>query len=79
MVTHMRRIVKVTRRGQTAIPINIRKKLNIKEGDYLLVETDGNRIIFTPILNLEQLSGFLADKADVEAVKKEIEELRREY
>ena len=79
MVTHMRNIVKVTRRGQTTIPTNIRKKLNIKEGDYLLVETDGNRIIFTPILNLEQLSGFLADKADVEAVKKEIEELRREY
>ncbi|RLI63087.1 MAG: AbrB/MazE/SpoVT family DNA-binding domain-containing protein [Candidatus Asgardarchaeum californiense] len=75
----MRNIVKVTRRGQTTIPTNIRKKLNIKEGDYLLVETDGNRIIFTPILNLEQLSGFLADKADVEAVKKEIEELRREY
>ncbi|MGQ4915139.1 MAG: AbrB/MazE/SpoVT family DNA-binding domain-containing protein [Candidatus Asgardarchaeia archaeon] len=75
----MRNIVKVTRRGQTTIPTNIRKKLNIKEGDYLLVETDGNRIIFTPIINLEQLSGFLADKADVEAVKKEIEELRREY
>jgi len=75
----MRNIVKVTRRGQTTIPTNIRKKLNIKEGDYLLVETDGNRIIFTPIFNLEQLSGFLADKADVEAVKKEIEELRREY
>jgi len=75
----MRNIVKVTRRGQTTIPTNIRKKLNIKVGDHLLVETDGNRIIFTPILNLEQLSGFLADKADVEAVKKEIEELRREY
>jgi len=72
-------IVKVTRKGQTTIPKNYREKLNIKEGDELLVETKGNMIIFIPIPNLDALAGADAEYGDVEEVKAEVEKIREEY
>ena len=39
-------IAKVMSKGQVTIPIGIRKKLNIKEGDKVVfIERDGNMII----------------------------------
>ena len=75
----MANIVKVNMRGQTTIPKNIRKELNIKEGDYLLVETDGKKIIFMPLKRVEDLAGIFADVADVAEIKKQIESMRGEY
>ncbi|MDH2900078.1 MAG: AbrB/MazE/SpoVT family DNA-binding domain-containing protein [archaeon] len=49
--------VLVTRRGQTTIPIEIRKKLGIKEGTRLSVESIGEKIIFTKRLSLDELDG----------------------
>ena len=72
-------LVKVTRRGQTTIPKKYREKLNIKEGDELLVEIKGNMIIFTPIPKLDTLAGADAEYDDVEEVKAEVEKVREEY
>jgi AbrB family looped-hinge helix DNA binding protein len=36
----------VTRKGQVTIPIDIRRKLGIKEGDKLAVEEHGDEIVF---------------------------------
>lgn len=72
-------VVKVTRRGQTTIPKDFRKKLNIKEGDELLVEMKGSMIIFTPIPKLDKLVGVDAKYGDVEEVKVELEKIREEY
>lgn len=49
--------VVVTRRGQTTIPAPIRKKLGIKEGARLKVETDGEKVIFAKIPSLFDLAG----------------------
>lgn len=39
-------IAKVMSKGQVTIPISIRKKLNLKEGDKVIfIERDGNMII----------------------------------
>lgn len=39
-------LAKVMSKGQVTIPINIRKKLNLKEGDKIIfIEKDGNMII----------------------------------
>lgn len=39
-------LAKVMSKGQVTIPINIRKKLNLKEGDKIVfIEKDGNMII----------------------------------
>src|SRR5690606_38513295 len=36
---------KMTRKGQVTIPAEIRKRLNLEEGDVLLVHEDGGRVV----------------------------------
>jgi len=38
-------VAKITSRGQVTIPIDIRKKLGVKEGDKVVFIEDGNRIV----------------------------------
>ena len=38
-------VAKITSRGQITIPIDIRKKLGVKEGDKVIFIEDGSRII----------------------------------
>ncbi len=76
----MTSVVKVTRKGQTTIPIDVRQKLVIKEGDKLLVEaTEQGQIIFTPIRKLEDCAGIYSKYAKPEEMKKHIDKLREEY
>jgi AbrB family looped-hinge helix DNA binding protein len=76
----MQNIVKVTRRGQTTIPVKFRKKLGIKEGDKLFVEaTEEGVLLFRPIRKLEDMAGIDAEYGTPEEIKKEIEKLREEY
>lgn len=39
-------VAKITSKGQITIPIDIRKKLNLKDGDKVIFIEDGDRIIF---------------------------------
>jgi len=75
----MENIVKVTRRGQTTIPAELRNKLGIKEGDELMVEATEKGILFKPIRKLEDCAGIYAKYGKVEEIKKEIDRLREEY
>lgn len=75
----MRTIVKVTRRGQTTIPVEFREKIGIKEGDELVVESTEDGLLFKVIPRLEDLAGVYAEFGDVEEIKREIEKLREEY
>ncbi|MGA2385208.1 MAG: AbrB/MazE/SpoVT family DNA-binding domain-containing protein [Candidatus Bathyarchaeia archaeon] len=72
-------IVKVTRRGQTTIPLEIRQKCGIKEGDRLLVELTDKGVLFKPIPKLLDMAGFMAGHGTPEEIKKEIDKLREEY
>ena len=75
----MQNIVKVTRRGQTTIPAELREKLGIKEGDELMVEATSKGLLFRPIRKLEDCAGIYAKYGKVEEIKKEIDKLREEY
>ena len=75
----MTSIVKVTRRGQTTIPVEIREKFEIKEGDELIVEATEKGILFKPIPKLEDMAGIDAEFGTPEELKKEIDKLREEY
>jgi AbrB family looped-hinge helix DNA binding protein len=75
----MQSVVKVTRRGQTTIPVEFRQKLGIKEGDQLMVEATEKGILFRPIPRLEDMAGIDAKYGKVEEIKKEIDKLREEY
>jgi AbrB family looped-hinge helix DNA binding protein len=69
-----KRVVKVTRRGQTTIPAEFRKRHGIKEGSRLLVEDRGGALIVRPIPSLEDQGGSLAGKA---TLKEALETLRK--
>ena len=75
----MRSVVKITRRGQTTIPLEIRKKLGIAEGDWLAVEATEKGILLKVIPRLEELAGVDAKYGEAEEVKREIERMREEY
>lgn len=75
----MENVVKVTRRGQTTIPIEFRQKFGIKEGDQLMVEATEKGLLFRPIPRLEDMAGVDAKYGKVEEIKKHIDKLREEY
>lgn len=75
----MRFIVKVSRKGQMVIPIEIRRKFNIKDKVVIKVDEGGIKII--PLIPLEDLFGVDGDiMKDVakEIVKERLEEIKRE-
>ena len=53
----MKNEVVVTRRGQTTIPAEIRKKLRIEEGTRLEVESVGGKVVFTKAPSIIDLDG----------------------
>jgi len=75
----MRSIVKVTRRGQTTIPLEFRERYGIREGDELMVEATEEGLLIKVIPKLEELAGIDAKFGKPEEIKKEIEKLREEY
>lgn len=75
----MQNLVKVTRRGQTTIPVELRRKYGIKEGDELLVENTEQGILFKPIRRLDECAGIYSKYGNVEQIKKEIDKTREEY
>lgn len=52
--------VKVTSRNQITLPKAVREKLNVKPGDYLLVDLRDKRIVLTPEAgnHAQRLRGF---------------------
>jgi len=42
----MMEVAKITSKGQITIPIDIRKKLNLKDGDKVIFIEDGDKIVF---------------------------------
>ena len=73
-----RKIVRVTRRGQTTIPIEFRKRHGIDEGSRLVVEDRGDAIVFRPVARLEDLGGFLSKTTTVERMLKVLGESRED-
>lgn len=73
-------VVKVTRKGQTTIPVEVRQQLLIKEGDRLLVEaTEHGQVLLTPIKKLEDCAGIYSKYAKPEEMKRRIDTLREDY
>ena len=73
-----RKIVKVTRRGQTTIPIEFRKRHRIEEGSRLVVEDRGDSIVFRPVARLEDLGGSLSKTTTLGRMLKILDESRED-
>jgi len=72
----MKREVMVTRRGQTTIPTEVRRKLGIEEGSRLLVEVEGQKVVFTKVPSLFDLAG--TSKLSREEAFRRLDEMREE-
>ncbi|MGD9678695.1 MAG: AbrB/MazE/SpoVT family DNA-binding domain-containing protein [Vulcanibacillus sp.] len=79
-------LAKVMSKGQVTIPINIRKKLNLKEGDKLVfIEKDGNIIVVnSAMLALQKIQASFEGEAERLGLETEedvvnlVKEIRRE-
>ena len=68
--------VLVTRRGQTTIPLEVRRKLGIEEGARLRVDVEGHRVVLTKVPSLFDLSG--TSPLSREEANKQLDEMREE-
>ena len=68
----------VKKKGQTTIPVRIRKKLKIEEGTRLEVVITDDGILLKPKKSIWDMIGAYSQFGTPEEVKKEIEELRNE-
>ena len=79
-------LAKVTSKGQVTIPINIRKKLNLKEGDKVIfMEQDGNIIVMnSAMVALQKIQKSFEGEAERLGLKTEddvvdlVNEIRKE-
>jgi AbrB family looped-hinge helix DNA binding protein len=72
----MAKEVVVTRRGQTTIPMEIRRKLGIKEGSRLRADAEGDRVILTKVPSVFDLAG--TSKLSKEEAFKLLDKMRAE-
>jgi AbrB family looped-hinge helix DNA binding protein len=70
--------VVVTRKGQTTVPVRLRKKYGIYEGTRLKVEDTGKGILLTKAMNTLELIGSGSKYASVKEMKKLLDEMRAE-
>jgi len=57
--------VRVTRNYQVTIPSEVREELDIKEGDYVLIEAHGkDQAILKKVIPIESLAGAWDDEMD---------------
>ncbi len=70
--------VVVTRKGQTTVPVRLRRKYGISEGTRLEVEDTGKGILLRKAESTLELIGSGAKSASVDEMKKLLDEMRAE-
>lgn len=68
----------VKKKGQTIIPVRIRKQLNIEEGTRLEVVITNEGLLLKPKKSFWDMLGAYSDFGTPEEVKKELDALRHE-
>lgn len=69
-------VVTVTRKGQTTIPSQIRKRLGIREGTKLLVREEGGRVVFIRLPDLLDLAGVDSKHGKIGEVMEDLDRSR---
>jgi AbrB family looped-hinge helix DNA binding protein len=70
--------VSVTRKGQITIPVKLRRKFGIEEGSRVEVLEEGGVIVIRKALSIFDLAGSGAGKADVNVLKRMLDQMREE-
>lgn len=79
-------LARLSSKGQITVPIEIRKRLNLKEGDKVLFFEDGGKIVLAnaSIVALKEFQASMKDEAERKDFKTEkdvndyVEEIRKE-
>jgi len=71
--------VTVTSKGQVTIPSELRRELEIGEGEKLIVVREGKAIKMIPVPRLSRLAGVDREVFRDRRPSKEVEEARREW
>lgn len=70
--------VVVTRKGQTTIPVDLRRKYRIEQGSRLEVLDTGEGVLLKPKVSFFDLAGSGAKYATVKEMKDRLDKLRAE-
>jgi len=70
--------VVVTRKGQTTIPVELRRKYRIGEGSKLEVVDTGRGVLFRPKISFFDLAGSGAKNATAKEMKELLDKMREE-
>jgi len=70
--------VLVTRKGQITIPIELRRKFGIEEGSRVEVVEEEGGLVIRKFQSIFDLAGSGAGKADVEELKRMLDQMREE-
>ncbi len=71
-------VVVVTKKGQTTIPVKLRRKYQIEEGTKLEVIDTGDGVLLKRKKTFWDMAGAYAGQATVEEVKAELDKMRHE-
>jgi len=78
IATEVVREVVVTKKGQTTIPVNLRRKYKIEEGTKLEVVDTEQGILFKPKKSIWDMMGAFADIVSAEELNSQLDKLRNE-
>jgi AbrB family looped-hinge helix DNA binding protein len=70
--------VSVTRKGQITIPVKLRRKFGIEEGSRVEVLEEEGMIVIRKAPSIFDLAGSGGGKANVEPLKKMLDQMREE-
>ena len=70
-------LVQVKSKAQVTLPIALRKRLHIKEGDYLEAEIEHNKITLVPQILIEKFAPVTLSKKGKKMLNEALENVKR--
>lgn len=69
-------LVKVKHKAQITLPANLRKALNIEEGDYLDIEIEHNKVTLTPQTIMDKISPITLSEKGEQMLNEALEDVK---
>ena len=69
-------LVQIRGKAQITLPSKVRKVLDVKEGDYLEVTVEGNKIVLVPQVLIEKIPPVTLSKKGEQMLQEALKEVR---
>lgn len=74
----MSKIIQMINRGMITIPVALRKKYNLKDGQRFIISEEEGKIYIVPLINFEQERKNFMNRDEMKKALKKMEELSEE-